>query len=100
SLVGDQDHGALLDRLRDLLRLRLRPVLPLLLPLLPELMAELPRRALVLGLARSGQAAALALARRDVQVIGVDRSTSLATGRLAQAGVEVRLGTEEGELLD
>jgi UDP-N-acetylmuramoylalanine--D-glutamate ligase len=61
---------------------------------------RLPRRALVVGLARSGQAAALALAGRGVPTIGVDRSSDLKTGRLAEAGVEVHLGTEEEGLLD
>ena len=61
---------------------------------------KLPRRALVLGLARSGQAAALALARRDVPTVGVDRAAELNTGRLAEAGVEIHLGTEEEGLLD
>jgi UDP-N-acetylmuramoylalanine--D-glutamate ligase len=61
---------------------------------------KLPRRALVLGLARSGQAAALALARRDVPTVGVDRAAGLDTGRLAEAGVEIHLGTEEEGLLD
>jgi UDP-N-acetylmuramoylalanine--D-glutamate ligase len=55
---------------------------------------------LVLGLARSGQAAALALRRRGEEVIGVDASPDLDVGRLADAGVEVRLGTEEEFLLD
>jgi UDP-N-acetylmuramoylalanine--D-glutamate ligase len=59
----------------------------------------LPRRALVLGLARSGRAAALALARRGVDVVAVDRSEAADPGRLAEAGVEVRLGTEEESLL-
>jgi UDP-N-acetylmuramoylalanine--D-glutamate ligase len=61
---------------------------------------KLPRRALVLGLARSGQAAALALVRRGVPTLGVDRAAGLETGRLAQEGVEVHLGTEEEGLLD
>jgi UDP-N-acetylmuramoylalanine--D-glutamate ligase len=61
---------------------------------------RLPRRALVLGLARSGQAAALALARHGVPTIAVDRAEGLDAGRLAAAGVEVRLGTEEDRLLD
>jgi UDP-N-acetylmuramoylalanine--D-glutamate ligase len=61
---------------------------------------KLPRRALVLGLARSGQAAALALAQRGVPVIAVDRAPGLDVGRLAAAGVEVQLGTEEDRLLD
>jgi UDP-N-acetylmuramoylalanine--D-glutamate ligase len=56
--------------------------------------------ALVLGLARSGQAAALALARRGGRVVAVDRSEDVETGRLATAGVEVHLGSEETSLLD
>jgi UDP-N-acetylmuramoylalanine--D-glutamate ligase len=55
---------------------------------------------LVLGLARSGQAAALALRRRGEEVIGVDASPNLDVGRLAESGVEVHLGTEEERLLD
>ena len=55
---------------------------------------------LVLGLARSGQAAALALRRRGEEVIGVDASPDIDAGRLAEAGVEVHLGTEEESLLD
>ena len=62
--------------------------------------AWLPDRALVLGLARSGRAAALALARRGVSVVAADRSPDADTGRLAGAGVEVRLGTEEESLLE
>jgi len=54
----------------------------------------------VIGLARSGEAAALALARRGFEVVGVDRSTSLDTGRLREAGVEVVLGADDPELLD
>jgi UDP-N-acetylmuramoylalanine--D-glutamate ligase len=61
---------------------------------------RLPQRALVVGLARSGQAAALALARRGVTTIGADRSADLDVGRLADAGVEVHLGTEEERLLE
>jgi len=61
---------------------------------------RLPRRALVVGLARSGQAAALALARRDVPTVGVDRSADIEVGRLAEAGVEVHRGTEEEGLLE
>ncbi|MDX6503792.1 MAG: UDP-N-acetylmuramoylalanine--D-glutamate ligase, partial [Gaiellaceae bacterium] len=63
-------------------------------------MSWLPGRALVLGLARSGEAAALALRERGVEVVGVDRSAELDAGRLAAAGVEVRLGNEEVSLLD
>ena len=66
----------------------------------PALEPWLPRRALVLGLARSGRAAALALARRGVSVVAADRSPTVDTGRLAGAGVEIRLGTEEESLLD
>jgi UDP-N-acetylmuramoylalanine--D-glutamate ligase len=61
---------------------------------------RLPRRALVVGLARSGEAAALALARRGVPTLGVDLAADLDAGRLAEAGVEVHLGTEEERLLD
>jgi UDP-N-acetylmuramoylalanine--D-glutamate ligase len=61
---------------------------------------RLPRRALVLGLARSGQAAALALARHGVPTVAADRADGLETGRLAAAGVEVHLGTEEDRLLE
>jgi UDP-N-acetylmuramoylalanine--D-glutamate ligase len=60
----------------------------------------LPGSALVVGLARSGEAAALALARRGVRVVGADRRPDLDVGRLAEAGVEVRLGTEDEELVD
>jgi UDP-N-acetylmuramoylalanine--D-glutamate ligase len=55
---------------------------------------------LVLGLARSGEAAALALARRGVAVVGVDRREDLDGGRLRAAGVEVVLGADDPELLD
>jgi UDP-N-acetylmuramoylalanine--D-glutamate ligase len=60
---------------------------------------KLPRRALVVGLARSGQAAALALAQRGAVVVAVDRKSELEVGRLEAAGVEVHLGNEEGALL-
>jgi UDP-N-acetylmuramoylalanine--D-glutamate ligase len=60
---------------------------------------ELPRRALVVGLARSGQAAALALAKHGAKVVAADRKAELDVGRLEEAGVEVHLGTEEGALL-
>ncbi|MEO8290828.1 MAG: UDP-N-acetylmuramoyl-L-alanine--D-glutamate ligase [Gaiellaceae bacterium] len=53
-----------------------------------------------MGLARSGEAAALALVRRGVDVLGVDRNEALDPGRLAAAGVEVVLGTDNPELLD
>ncbi|HJS70075.1 MAG TPA: hypothetical protein VJ744_04655, partial [Gaiellaceae bacterium] len=54
----------------------------------------------MLGLARSGEAAALALARRGVRVVGVDRDESLEVGRLREAGVEVVLGAVDPALLD
>jgi UDP-N-acetylmuramoylalanine--D-glutamate ligase len=60
----------------------------------------LPQRALVIGLARSGRAAALALARRGVAVVAADRSADADPGRLAAAGVEVRSGSEEESLLE
>ena len=60
----------------------------------------LPSSALVLGLARSGQGAALALARRGVRVVAADRSPDVERGRLDAAGVELRAGTEEEALLD
>ncbi len=59
----------------------------------------LPRRALVVGLARSGRAAAAALARRGVEVVAADRSDTAEAGRLAELGVELRLGTEEESLV-
>ncbi len=61
---------------------------------------RLPRRALVVGLARSGQAACLALARHGVPTVGTDLSEAVDAGRLVDAGVEVHLGTEEDRLLD
>jgi UDP-N-acetylmuramoylalanine--D-glutamate ligase len=52
------------------------------------------------GLARSGLAAAEALARRGVAVVAADRSPDVDAGRLADLGVELRLGTEEEALLE
>jgi UDP-N-acetylmuramoylalanine--D-glutamate ligase len=60
----------------------------------------LPRRALVVGLARSGLAAASALAERGGQVVASDRSSDLDAGRLGGLGVELHLGTEEEALLE
>jgi UDP-N-acetylmuramoylalanine--D-glutamate ligase len=54
---------------------------------------------LVVGLARSGVAAALALRARGEEVIGVD-SGSPDVGRLTAAGVEVHLDTPGGGLVD
>ncbi len=62
--------------------------------------AWLPSRALVVGLARSGLAAATALAGRGVQVVAADRSADVDAGRLGDLGVELRLGTEEEALLE
>ena len=62
-------------------------------------MSGLPRRALVLGLAVTGEAAALALAARGVEVVVNDRSTDADPGRLAGTGVELRLGTEDESVL-
>jgi UDP-N-acetylmuramoylalanine--D-glutamate ligase len=61
-----------------------------------------PRRALVVGLARSGLAAAAALAARGVDVVVADRSpdVDVDVGRLGDLGVELRLGTEEEALLE
>jgi UDP-N-acetylmuramoylalanine--D-glutamate ligase len=56
--------------------------------------------ALVVGLARSGQAAALALARRGGRTVAVDRSEEVDAGRLEAAGVEVHLGSQETSLLN
>ena len=61
---------------------------------------NLARRALVVGLARSGRAAALALAERGVSTVGADRAADADAGRLAEAGVEVHVGTEEERLLE
>jgi UDP-N-acetylmuramoylalanine--D-glutamate ligase len=61
---------------------------------------KLPRRALVVGLGRTGKAAALALAERGVAVTAADRDPALDAGRLAEAGVEVHAGSEEERLLD
>ena len=57
------------------------------------------RRVLVIGLARSGTAAAEALAVRHAHVVGYDRAESLELGRLRALGVEVHLGREEETLL-
>ncbi|MGH3058094.1 MAG: UDP-N-acetylmuramoyl-L-alanine--D-glutamate ligase, partial [Gaiellaceae bacterium] len=63
-------------------------------------LSSLPESALVLGLARSGEAAALALARRGLRVVGVDRNGELDAGRLRAAGVEVVLGAEDPALVE
>ncbi|TML21219.1 MAG: UDP-N-acetylmuramoyl-L-alanine--D-glutamate ligase, partial [Actinobacteria bacterium] len=62
----------------------------------PELAGK---RVLVVGLARSGRAAAEALVSRGAVVVGYDRNEELETGRLEELGVEVHLGPEEETLL-
>jgi UDP-N-acetylmuramoylalanine--D-glutamate ligase len=57
-------------------------------------------RVLVLGLARSGEAAARALAMRGVEVVGVDLAETHGAGRLRRAGVEVLVGAVDPALLD
>ena len=82
GVVGDEDHGALLDRRRDPLRARLRPLLPLL-PALPAVTSAgcrhaCPRaraRALGAGGRRSRSAA------QGVEVVAHDRDASLEIGR-------------------
>jgi UDP-N-acetylmuramoylalanine--D-glutamate ligase len=56
-------------------------------------------RVLVVGLARSGVAAADVLVREGASVVGYDRNESLEAGRLAELGVELNLGREEERLL-
>ena len=56
-------------------------------------------RVRVVGLARSGLAAAEALVCVDASVVGFDRDEALDAGRLRERGVEVHLGTEEETLL-
>ena len=56
--------------------------------------------ALVVGLARSGEAASLALATRGVLVRGYDGDDALDVGRLRDAGVEVSLGAADSALVD
>jgi len=62
-------------------------------------MSDLPRRVLVLGLGVTGEAAALALAARGVEVVVSDRSAAASPGRLAGTGVEMLLGTEGESVL-
>jgi len=57
------------------------------------------RRVLVVGLARSGMAAAEVLVRSGATVIGFDRDESLDAGRLPDLGVELHTGREEERLL-
>ncbi len=55
---------------------------------------------LVVGLARSGQAAARMLSARGAEVAGCDSGSPEGASRLAEAGVDVRLGSDGVELLD
>src|SRR6187402_3549753 len=57
------------------------------------------RRVLVVGLARSGMAAAEVLVRKGATVVGFDRDESLDGGRLLELGVELHRGREEERLL-
>jgi UDP-N-acetylmuramoylalanine--D-glutamate ligase len=57
------------------------------------------RRVLVVGLARSGAAAAEALLVQGARVVGFDRNEALDAGRLVERGVEIHLGREEETLL-
>jgi UDP-N-acetylmuramoylalanine--D-glutamate ligase len=57
------------------------------------------RRVLVVGLARSGMAAAHVLVAAGASVVGFDRNESLDPGRLIELGVELHLGREEERLL-
>jgi UDP-N-acetylmuramoylalanine--D-glutamate ligase len=57
------------------------------------------RRVLVLGLARSGTAAAEALSGRASRVVCVDRDESVDVGRLRDLDVEIHVGREEETLL-
>ncbi|MGZ4383998.1 MAG: Mur ligase family protein [Gaiellaceae bacterium] len=63
-------------------------------------MSGIPSHVLVLGLARSGRAAALALARRGAKVVAVDRSRDIETEVLRRAGVELVLGDDAPPLPD
>jgi UDP-N-acetylmuramoylalanine--D-glutamate ligase len=56
-------------------------------------------RVLVVGLARSGMAAAGVLVSAGASVVGYDRDESLDAGRLGDLGVELHLGREEERLL-
>ena len=55
---------------------------------------------LVVGLARSGQAAALLLASRGEEVIGCDSGSPAGLEGLREAGVEVHLDTDGVPLLE
>jgi UDP-N-acetylmuramoylalanine--D-glutamate ligase len=55
---------------------------------------------LVVGLARSGVAAALALRARGEEVVGVDAGAPAGTQALVQAGVDLHLGEDGAALLE
>jgi UDP-N-acetylmuramoylalanine--D-glutamate ligase len=55
---------------------------------------------LVVGLARSGTAAARALVSRGDAVVAYDRDAALEAGGLTELGVDVRLGAWDDEVLD
>jgi UDP-N-acetylmuramoylalanine--D-glutamate ligase len=66
----------------------------------PRRRPQIPRGPhLVVGLARSGLAAALALRARGEEVIGLDAGTPVGIEALIKAGVEVHVGTEGLALL-
>ena len=111
-LVGEQDHRALLDHDRDLLRDRLHALSAERRSLSHSPVAAKPRPALppspylVVGLARSGVAAALALRAADGEagVVACDSGQTAGGARsraagLRAAGVEVHLDTDGTELL-
>jgi UDP-N-acetylmuramoylalanine--D-glutamate ligase len=62
--------------------------------------AVLPRRALVIGLGRTGAAVAAVLARRGVRVRAADRRADASDAVAGLPGVEVRVGADGPELLD
>src|SRR5262249_41191695 len=99
GMVGDEDHPALLDRRVDLRRDRVHH-----LPPEPGLLRRRPSPPagplLVVGLARSGVAAALSLRARGGDVIGGDPGPGVGADRLADAGVELHLGSDGAGLLD
>lgn len=57
------------------------------------------KRVLVVGLARSGNAAAAVLVGRGADVVAFDRDEAVGVGRLLELGVEVHTGREEEKLL-
>ena len=108
GLVGDEDHAPLLDRRRRLRSDRIHAVPVSASRPSPSADGHRPRPPLpagpflVLGLARSGRRAALALRARGEEVIGCDAGATpeldAVAGRLRAAGVEVHLDAS-GEAL-